>query len=177
MKKLFFISLFSLNALAYDPKPLSSNFNLNCVTEFPTTSFVSHLKNKNLKFQVLNHNGVELMPIYSGILTTNDISLLIKRAELLKSLSSEAWIDFELSKCESYADKSITCYGEQFIQVNNQKTSLIGKGLSVSYVSSKIMDQQILEIQVSLRLGEINSALGDHEVTMRYSPHECRILF
>lgn len=174
--KIFFILLFvSHISEASKPKPLSLQFSLNCVTEYPTTSFISHLSSTKIKFQIRNHNGHQLMPFFSGIITPNDLPLLNKKAESLKPMGNESWITFDIADCVSYSDKSFSCYGDNNIQVDNKDIALKGKGLSLSFINSYVMDQVTQEVQVSARIGDKDSTSGDLEITMRYSKNECRV--
>lgn len=169
------VLLNSTLATAQKAKPLSLQFSLQCVTEFPTTSFLSFLKGNELKIKLVNHNGYSLMPISSGLLTSNDIALISRRSEILKPLGNEAWLTFNTSNCTSYQDQSLSCFGSKSIEVNGQPLPIMGVGLSVSFITSQIMDQSVREVQVSARLRAPNFDDPDHEVTMRYSPTECRI--
>lgn len=175
MKMLILTLFLSLDLLASKAKPLSLQFHLNCVTEYPTTSFISHLTGPTIKFQIRNHNGPNLIPFFSGLITPNDLPLLQQRAQLIQTLGHEAWLSFEIKNCTSYQDKSLICFGDQEITVNNQSLPLIGKGLSLSFINSQLMDQTTQETQISARIGVPNSSSGDLEVTMRYSKNECRV--
>lgn len=85
MKSVLFIMSFLFTLKTVYALPLNS---INCVTEFPTVSYVATLdeQKKFLDVLFINHGGPQLIPIHSGIVTNYDLSYLKNKASLLEKL-------------------------------------------------------------------------------------------
>lgn len=147
-------------------------FQILCITEFPTTSFVGHSINGEMNLRFVNSNGIKYMPISSSLITTNDLSLLAARAEALKNLPEEIQFPVQLKNCVVYADQTFSCSG-----AGVQFTDLTGQVVSVDHIysnQSTTQSQNYTYKQIQVSIG-FRIKGESYTVSMNYSPFECGI--
>lgn len=95
----------SLSAGAVEAKQL-------CMTEFPTTSMmVVPSENENLNVKIFHHNGVDYLPLHMGIITPNDLAIMAKRADILKSLGEDLDLFMSAKNCQFVDYLNFSCFG------------------------------------------------------------------
>lgn len=165
------ISFVTMSAFAGEtPKQL----HFSCVTEFPTTSFISpeFSTDGKLKMTLLNHNGVGYMPVHNGLVTVNDINVMAERAKMLEKVGKQVNIEFELANCKVYTDKSFSCY-------NGTKFKAGGTEFDAFSVWSAKNDLRFNDIhfeQWTMTLSLIVDGTMYH-IPMMYYGEECRFDF
>lgn len=98
--------------------------NMACVTEHPTTSFVGVTENDTITFHLIHHNGVKYMPVWSNVLTPNDLPVIQEAANVLSELGNHLTFTMPEKSCE-VDGFMINCFGTQPAQViNGHKVSL-----------------------------------------------------
>lgn len=158
---LIFSLLFTTNLLA-------KSINMACVTELPTTSLVALTEGDNLKIRLIHHNGVKYMPVWSNIITPNDIPTITETANILSELGDTMEFNIPVKVCE-VDELMMNCFGKSEIQeINGHKVNLWS-------VYTK------LEAEKSFA-GEFNSIWSNlsidvdgksYSIPMKYSEDEC----
>lgn len=83
-----------------------------CMTEFPTTSMmVLPSENENLNVKIFHHNGVDYLPLHMGIITPNDLAIMAKRADILKSLGEDLDLFMSAKNCQFVDYLNFSCFG------------------------------------------------------------------
>ncbi len=162
------------HSMASATEIVPKNMDLLCVTEFPTTSFIGETVEGRLKVQLINSNGVNYMPIHSGLLTIADVELLKQRAEVLKNVGDLAEFSFDLKNCTVYEDQTFRCSnGSEFSGVNGDKISV--QSLNSSKQTTHYMGMSFPKTQIQLYVMINNEML---QIAMDYhSNHECKMEF
>lgn len=93
-KLTFILPVIFLATSAYGDKIL-----MTCMTEFPTTSYQLVEVEEGYRLTVLHHNGTKYLPLHSGVITPNDLPLLIKRAETMKKMGKLSNVLFKNEEC------------------------------------------------------------------------------
>ena len=145
----------------------ASMVNLTCVTEWPTTSTLLRIINKEAVVTVYHHNGHQFMPLHMGIVTPNDIDNLSKKAESFAKLGDRYEFRWDLSDCEKK--------GELF-QCTNGKPATIN-GVLVKPFSIYTMKNQIDSMVGKFSNYEVALLIDfdgqSHHLSMTYQPWEC----
>jgi hypothetical protein len=98
--------------------------NMACMTEYPTTTFVARTIGNNITFDLIHHNGVKWMPIWSNVVVPNDLPVLNDTGLTLGELGSR--LEFTMPESSCQADgQLINCFAIQApIEINGHKVSL-----------------------------------------------------
>lgn len=142
-----------------------------CVTEIPTTSFIALPNQENVTFKLVNSNGVDFMPIASGIVTTYDLPILKAKSDILKGLGTEAVFSFPVANCELFSDETFRCHGESVIK-GEDGVQIEATSISSQKLTTKTMGHTFEQTILSAYF-RVNNQYYD--VTMKYAPHECGI--
>ncbi|MBC7714198.1 MAG: hypothetical protein H7177_12715 [Rhizobacter sp.] len=120
MKKILFLfSLLTSSSL------LATPVNMACVTEYPTTSFIAMTDGDTINFRLFHHNGVQFMPIWSNVITPNDLPMLNEVAQVLSDLGTDLNFSMPVDSCEVQDGFLINCFGNQpAIDINGHKVAL-----------------------------------------------------
>lgn len=99
-----------------------------CMTEFPTTSMmVVPSDNGNLNLRIFHHNGVNYLPLHMGIITPNDLTIMAKRATVLKDLGDDLDLFMSAKNCQFVDYLNFSCFGysnEKAPRVNGRTVKL-----------------------------------------------------
>jgi hypothetical protein len=173
MKKFIILSsivstvLFALQAPASTP---ATHLQFSCATEFPSTTFIGETIDKvKLKVTFINHNGVEYMPIHSGLLTTNDLKAMLAKSELMTKIGDYAKFTFDLANCDLHKDKTFSCFRGSTLKGTD------GKDIQVFTLMSSFTDQKFSDYeykQTSMLLGLIIDGQSLY-IPMDYQRNEC----
>lgn len=177
MKK-YFVSLvlilLSSQAISNPDSLNPKSFQILCITEFPTTSFIGHSIDGEMNLRFVNSNGIKYMPISSSLITSHDLIILAARAEALKNLPEEIQFPVDLKNCVIYADQTFYCSG-----AGVQFTDLTGQVVSVDHIyssQSTTQSQNYTYKQVQISIG-FRIKGESYTVSMNYSPFECGISY
>ena len=103
---------------------LAAPVNMACVTEYPTTSFVAFSEGGDLNIRLIHHNGVKFMPIWSSIITPNDLPVITETASILSELGNELNFTIPAKAC-GVDGMMMNCFGRSEEQViNGHKVNL-----------------------------------------------------
>jgi hypothetical protein len=161
MKKalLALIALTSLNSFAID---------IGCVTEQPTTTFIAETADDYVQFQLIHHHGVGYAPVWSSLITLNDIPTIQKRAELLAELGDYLKFSMPAKNCQLNGMK-LNCFGSQPpIEMNGHKVSLWSVYTSEVHESSHAGDYDYITTNLALDIDGETAF-----VPMKYANYEC----
>lgn len=162
------LALFA-SALAF-ARPLHS---INCVTEFPTASYVgtSDEQKKSLEVLFINHGGPQLVPIHSGIVTNYDLSYLKNKASLLEKLPTEFRFLFDIKNCTLNQDGSFSCFKPYNSKdIVNEETSLVPTRLRSMIITTQLDDMTYREIEISMNLSD---GVNQYSINTKYPEAEC----
>ncbi len=116
--------LFALLSMVASTSLMAAPVNMACVTEHPTTSFVALTENGNINVRLIHHNGVKYMPVWSSIITPNDLSVITEKANILTELGNVMNFTIPSSACE-VDGMMINCFGQSEVQeINGHKVNL-----------------------------------------------------
>jgi hypothetical protein len=164
--------LLSSTAISNPDRLNPKEFQILCITEFPTTSFIGHSRGNEMALRFVNSNGIKFMPISSTLITSHDLTLLAARAEALKNLPEEIEFPIELKNCVIYADQTFYCHGgeAQFLDLTGQVVLVDHLYSNQSTTKSQNYTYDQVQISIGFRIkGE------SYTVSMNYTPSECGI--
>ncbi|WP_374029991.1 hypothetical protein [Bdellovibrio bacteriovorus] len=165
MKNLFILAtlLFSLDSFA------SGKMEMACITEYPTTSFLIREVNSTVIVEVFHHNGPKYMPIFDGVATPNDVSLLAQKASVLTSLPTILRFEWPRSKCAIQNGLIMNCLGSTEAQdINGHKVK------AWSFHSSETVDTSFAGKYLSYKLAlDLDIDGQSYSVPMKYQEAEC----
>lgn len=116
--------LFALLSLIASGSLMAAPVNMACVTEHPTTSFVAFTEGENINVRLIHHNGVKYMPVWSNIITPNDLPVISETANILSELGNSMNFTIPASSCE-VDGMMINCFGHSGVQeINGHKVNL-----------------------------------------------------
>lgn len=144
-------------------------FNLYCGTYQPTTSIQGSTTNSIFRVQLINHNGPELMPINTGMVTTNDFPYLQEKSKLLLTVGKNASFFFNKNDCEEYKDGSFRCYGDSEFTGTDNNTIRV-KYFSKSKIVTSIMDENFEETRIVI---QFDFGKASHDVIFKYNQGDC----
>lgn len=129
----------------------AKRIDMECMTGFPTTSFIFQTVGDSLEVQVINHNGMKYAPTLNGTYVPNDLPLLQSRAAMTEKLSPRMTFKWKLDQCEVYADKTFWCRGSKDVQeIGGMKVN--GYGIHMSKTVKSAVGMQFASQEISLNL-------------------------
>lgn len=161
MKKIFtaILTLLSLNVHAID---------FGCVTEYPTTTFIAQTVDDYVQIQLIHHNGVKYAPVWSNLITINDISTIAEHANRLANLGDHLKFAMPADKCQLNGVQ-LYCFGFQpSVTINGHEVSLWAAYTSEQTDSSHAGDFSYITTTLALDIDG-----KTHFVPMKYGSHEC----
>ena len=84
MKKMLILA-----SLLMSSSLMATPVNMLCITEYPTTSFVAMTEGDTINVRLFHHNGTQFMPIWSNVITPNDLPMLNEVASVLSDLGTD----------------------------------------------------------------------------------------
>jgi len=165
------LCFFSQSVFSKNINNVESKFqSLNCVTEYPTTSFVAQTENNIINVVMVNHNGKEFLPIHSGIITIYDLIFLQSKAEALSELPKELNFSFTPEQCQLFSDETFTCYKN--FKADSANAVLVPISLQSMNITTQVGGNTYKEREVSIGL---SNGTYTYNVNMRYTLDECQI--
>ena len=172
MKHFFLVSAAMMISLSVTADEVPTTINVECITkQFPTTSFLIRTEGKQVRAQVLHHNGTGYAPAISGTFTPNDLPLLTERAKIVEKLGKNMFFTWQLEKCKIYDEMMFKCFGSDEIQeVNGMKVKTFG--LYTSRSTMFAMGQTFNSMRVVLSLTVDGKSI---DLDMPYDdPSDCK---
>lgn len=169
MNKIFLSALATLLIGSFSK---AANVNALCYTAVGgTTTFVIKTENDSVNFQVYNHNGGDYAPFWSSLVVPNDLSILSKKAEIIKKLDRGFKASWKPSQCSWTGEKKFSCMGKtESVNVNGLEIEPWAIYSSLTHESSFAGDYDYIDMTVSF---EINKE--SYHYTMRYDADECLV--
>lgn len=134
-----------------------------------TTTFVIKTEGSKVNFEVFNHNGGGYAPFWSSIVVPNDLTILSKKAEIIKQLDRGFQTTWTTDQCKWTDKKKFACMGStEPINVNGLEIEPWAVYTSVVNDSSFAGDYEYIDMTVSF---EANKESLNY--TMRYQADEC----
>ncbi len=109
---------------------------LACVTEWPTTSVYASTVGDELVVKVFHHNGEGYLPLYTGIITPNDLPKMQLKADLLMKLGRLYEFRYDLKNCTRVNEDIMSCIHGKETELNGikyQPFSMYTKRISHEY--------------------------------------------
>jgi len=128
---------------------------LSCVTNPLTTSYQITESQENFELLVYHHNGVDYLPLHSGVITPNDLPLLERRAQILKKMGSINKIPFQKKECKN-ENGQWRCLKKGKTQLNDLMAVDIYFSTAPKHVYDNSYSWRITETNLSLRVGKEN---------------------
>ncbi|MBY0415327.1 MAG: hypothetical protein K2Q18_14240 [Bdellovibrionales bacterium] len=164
MKTLLILLTFALSSNVF-----ATPVNLACVTEYPTTSFVAFTEENSVIFKFIHHNGVKYMPIWSSVITPNDLSTLNDVASVLTELGDMLVFNMPEKNCSPMEGMLLNCFGAQpAIEINGHQVSLWA-----------VYSKEMVETSFAGSFSYIGTNLAidvdgkSYHIPMKYSDYEC----
>jgi len=171
MKFLFLAILINVSSFAHASELKS----LNCVTEYPSVSFVgtSDRSKQVLNILFINHNGSQFLPIHNGLITINDLEYLKSKASILETISKELRFSFTKEQCTLFQDGTFSCY-RPYSSMNEQQSSIDLRPISLrsSILITQLSNMVFKEIELSMGLSD---GINQYNISMKYTEDECII--
>lgn len=150
---------------------LAEEFELACVTETPTTTFVIRTEGELLKARLILHHGPEFAPAINGVFTPRDLPILSDRANLARKLLSDTTFTWPRKNCRFRDDVRFECFG------TDESSAGVG-GVKIrpfALYTSRIKEETIAGTHnyVSLRMSFDVDGKGDPSVEMKYDSVGC----
>lgn len=141
---------------------------LSCITEFPTTSVVSEIEGDEFVVHVFHHNGVRYMPLYTGIITPNDLPNMAAKAEMFASIGDHYVLRWDLSKCKRVNQDIMSCTGGKDTEING--VIVRPWGIFTKTINSNFDVYSSEQIEVSFMMDIEDKAAN---FSMQYMKEEC----
>ncbi len=171
MKSTILLLLFVASTAWAARQPLPSTFELMCITDPMTTSYIAKVEGDKVVVQMFNANGVKYMPIHEGLVTSSDFDFLKNKSGLLTQLSDNESFSFSLSDCFYYSGKMMSCSNGSTKTINGKEFQglhfFTSTGTSNSFGYTFTKTRVVLSIYVK---GEVVM-----DIPMHYADEDCVI--
>jgi hypothetical protein len=112
------ISIFSfvlLNALFITPTE-AKPFQLGCMTEHPSTTFVIQEKEDFMEALIVHHHGSAFAPVLNGIALYRDLPIIMEQSKAVLKMQREMTFRWPMKKCKIRDDIKFECFGSDDVQ-------------------------------------------------------------
>lgn len=144
-----------------------SSASVICATDHLTTTYALFDRENGYEFHIMHHNGIEFMPIHSGIITPSDIQILSENASILKKMGPRLVINFTKSECQG-KDGEWFCVKQGKQTLGGLEVSSLSFRLNKKRVISKIFDYETWNVSFSVVNGN-----RSYSLPMEYSKDQC----
>jgi hypothetical protein len=165
MRYLFSIA-FSILAFSAHANAL----NMTCTTDPMTTSVVVFTTGTDTTVRVINHNGVDYLPLSQSIITPHDLAGLVAKATVLKKLGAQYDIHLNSSQCSVNSQKLVSCYGAINQTINGEKITYFS--LDTELVSTLSTFSTTPNVQTVATL-TLTIGGNDYDFAMDYNAGQC----
>lgn len=144
---------------------------LKCITSgLPTTSFVLEEKTDSMQLRVIHHNGTKYAPVFAGIITPSDLSLIQKSSDFWTRLGDNLKIHFKKEKCRLEENKFFTCSLPGVSDLNGEKVESLY--FTTSETVDRIPDFEFVRTTVKLYARQ---GTDEYKLEMGYYDNDCKI--
>jgi hypothetical protein len=157
-------------AISAHAKPVE-NIKFECVTGYPTTSYLVRTEGKEVVMQVFHHNGAKYMPIHEGNVVPNDLPMLAKKAAEFPKMGEEQEWRFPLERCQIYGPGLMACHGGETKTLNGTKVEVMSVTTSTS--TQQVYDYTFKSYKVSVGV-KMETLPTVDTLTMTYGEKECQ---
>lgn len=166
MKIIFLFFLLALKTLTAN----ASIPSMKCITSgLPTTSFIVNVKDTTVEVRAVNHNGSQFAPVYSGLMTLNDIKYVERSGDFFTKIGSDITIVFSKNKCRFEEDKFYTCSRREKFEING--VSIDGVSFYTTESVDRIPEFEFLRKNVKLSFRSTNE---DYNLEMHYYDYDAK---
>lgn len=146
-------------------------FDLACVTETPSTSFVIAEDGDEVTARVVFHYGAEFAPAIEGIYTPHDLEVIAKRAKLATKLGDDVTYRWPKKNCRRHDDVRLECFGASGAEAGKNGEKI----LPFALYSGRLTEEGIggKWDYVTMRMSFTVDGEGDPSLGMRYQRNEC----
>ena len=151
---------------------LADDLFVQCMTQYPSTSFSIETSGDTVTMSVLHHNGIGYAPFWNSLIVPSDITKLQERANLVMKLAPELSATWKKSACKLLnGNKHFICMGAtDKIKSNGIDIDPWAVYSSTHSESSFAGDYEHTE--VAFRFYVNNEA---NQFVMKYQPGDCLI--
>lgn len=167
MKNMILAVAFALGAQQVQADDLFAQ----CITEFPSTSFVIETVGDKVILNVYNHNGNLYAPFWDNLLVPNDLNLMKKESEFIMKLEPALTASWKKSDCQIQSAKVFTCMGSTEKVTSNGIEMTPWAVYSSSHTDSSFAGT-FESIQVAYRF---YTGSEGHQIVMKYETNECAV--
>lgn len=165
MKKLF-LTLNLLGSLA-----LAEDVFVQCVTEWPSTSFFVETVGDRTNLQVIHHNGLAYAPFWNSIIVPNDFTILKEKADLVSKLANEVSASWKKSNCRIVGPTQFVCMGAtEKVLVNEIETEPWAVYSSLHKENSFAGEYEHVEVAYRFYVNGVAN-----EFVMKFAKNECLV--
>lgn len=144
---------------------------MRCVTEFPTTSFLTQEQGEEVVVDIIHHNGVQYTPFRDSLITPSDIALLSKQADLFLQLAPTMTFRWPKKSCEITSGMFFQCFGKAAPVIVNGLT-VLPRYISMSEATHKLVGGYSFWVKtVSVNITVNNE---DYTITNNFFDGDCR---
>lgn len=156
------ISFVSIQVLA------EGEFKFACVTGIPSTTFSVAQNKEFLNVAVIHHHGLELMPIFNGVLTRRDIPELQRQSDSMAKLGQKMQVNFPMNKCSFYGEGVFTCYHGDKIKIDGDEYDIFAIHSTLSAVKGQGYEFQHRTLTLSVYVNNKRQ-----QISMDYEVEDC----
>ena len=139
-----------------------------CVTEWPTTSVYGQTEGDELVVKVFHHNGEGYLPLYTGIITPNDLPKMQRKAELFTKLGSLYEFRYDLKNCKRINEDIMFCNGGKETEINGIRFR------PFAMYTKRILNEYDLGSYEQIEVAFLLNFNGETEhISMQYMSNEC----
>jgi hypothetical protein len=111
------ISIFSIFlqlwlALTAEAKP----YQLGCMTEHPSTTFVIQEKEDFMEALIVHHHGSAFAPVLNGIALYRDLPIIMEQSKSVLKMKREMTFRWPMKKCKIRDEIKFECFGSDDVQ-------------------------------------------------------------
>jgi hypothetical protein len=162
-------NVLTITILFFGLSAKATPINLTCTTNPLTTSLAIFTTGIDVTVRVINHNGVDFIPISQTTVTPHDLIRLSQKAKILQKLGAQYDIHIDSSRC-SLSQKLINCYGPIDQTINGEKISYFTLDTSTLTTKSVLSPTQDVQTVAHFSM-TIDGA--DYDFAMNYDTKNC----
>ncbi len=95
----------------FGSEALARPFELGCITEQPTTTFLIKEDGQEIVAKVFLHNGVQFAPVFQGLATYRDFPILQEQAKGVLKMQNAMTFRWPIKNCKIQDAVRFQCFG------------------------------------------------------------------
>jgi hypothetical protein len=134
------VTWFLFSALTFlTVEAMAKPFEMGCITEQPTTSFLIKEVNQEIVATIYLHHGVQFAPVFQGVATYRDFPILQEQAKGVLKLANAMTFRWPLKNCKIFDAIRFQCFGS-----NDEQAGIDGAKIKpFSIYSGKVSEESI----------------------------------